>query len=482
MDSWPCCPWRHFRSVGSRFVGKQNRKRRDQKKQADRRAERRRNGGGRASEPLSGSHVGPGGSRPWGRSSAGEIIDSDVAVDDAVRLLLSGNVEQIEKAVKLLADGTAMSGGRAGVERALAKAMTSALRHVWMFGWQPADVVRVVGRRYTSSHRRLESIAIVTESAAYPAASTDPRWSAQVDTLVADLREGRQRPGRTDTSWVVSASPDRSVAVQTALECLLVVCRLPELPTLCPPPGRGTQRGRTVHTLDESLLRKVRALLAKAESTTFEEEAQAFTAKAQELMTRHSIDRIVLDQHHEASDEPVATRIGVDDPYAQAKAMLLALVAMANRCRAVWMKEFGFSTVFGHVDDLDGVDMLYTSLLVQATRVMTSMGSQQTMSGQSRTRSFRQSFLVGFAHRIGERLTEATRSAETAGVASHGASLLPVLADRQRAVDDAAAAAYPELSTFQPSVANSDGWMAGTAAADMAALWGAAEVGDEPVA
>lgn len=463
-------------------MGKQNRKRRDQKKQADRKSEGRRHRGGRVSDASSGPTTGTGGPRPRGRSSTSEPIDSDIAVDAAVHLLMSGTAEQTAQAVEFLADGTAMSGGRVGVERALAKAMASALRHVWMFGWQPAEVVREVGRERTAAHRRLESIAIVIESADYPAALTDPRWSAQVDALNVELGAREGRPGRTDTSWVVSASPDRSIAVRTALECLLLVSRLPKLPILCPPPGRGSQRGRAVHTLDEGLLRKVRALLAKAESTTFEEEAQAFTAKAQELMTRHSIDRIVLDRHHDQSDEPVAIRIGVDDPYAQAKAMLLAEVARANRCRAVWIKEFGFSTVFGHVDDLDGVNLLYTSLLVQATRVMTSMGSQQTMSGQSRTRSFRQSFLVGFAHRIGERLTEASRSAETAGVASHGASLLPVLADRQRAVNDAAKAAFPELSTFQLSVGNTAGWKAGTAAAEVAALWGAPEVEDEPVA
>ena len=37
------------------------------------------------------------------------------------------------------------------------------------------------------------------------------------------------------------------------------------------------------------MLERVRALLAKAESTTFPEEADALTAKAQQLMTRHAL-------------------------------------------------------------------------------------------------------------------------------------------------------------------------------------------------
>ena len=45
------------------------------------------------------------------------------------------------------------------------------------------------------------------------------------------------------------------------------------------------------------------------------------------------------------SDVPAGVRLGIDDPYAQVKATLLAEVAEANRCRAVWSKGFGFATV-----------------------------------------------------------------------------------------------------------------------------------------
>src|SRR5438045_2689314 len=47
--------------------------------------------------------------------------------------------------------------------------------------------------------------------------------------------------------------------------------------------------------IDDRMLAKVRALLAKAESTEFTDEADALTAKAQELMTRYSIDRALVD-------------------------------------------------------------------------------------------------------------------------------------------------------------------------------------------
>jgi hypothetical protein len=85
------------------------------------------------------------------------------------------------------------------------------------------------------------------------------------------------------------------------------------------------------------LLAKVRALLAKAESTTFETEAEALTAKVQELMARHRIDRALLDAGgHQPDEQPIGRRIGTENPYADAKAALLGKVARADGCKAVW--------------------------------------------------------------------------------------------------------------------------------------------------
>ena len=50
-----------------------------------------------------------------------------------------------------------------------------------------------------------------------------------------------------------------------------------------------------------------RALLAKAEATDDPAEAETFTAKAQELMTRHAVDEAVL-RSSQQDEIPVATR------------------------------------------------------------------------------------------------------------------------------------------------------------------------------
>src|SRR5690349_24678935 len=56
----------------------------------------------------------------------------------------------------------------------------------------------------------------------------------------------------------------------------------------------------SVGAMDAKVLDRVRALLAKAESTSYEEEADAFTAKAHQLMSRYAIDAALPDRGRSA--------------------------------------------------------------------------------------------------------------------------------------------------------------------------------------
>jgi hypothetical protein len=135
----------------------------------------------------------------------------------------------------------------------------------------------------------------------------------------------------------------------------------------------------------------------------------------------------------------------------------------------VWNSEFGFSTVVGFEADLDAVELLYTSLLVQGTSAMTRAEAAQRAGGRKRTKSFRQSFLTAYASRLGTRLAEATEHVveEAAG------SLLPVLAARDVAVTDRAEQMFPRTtSTRVRGVTDLAGWEHGTAAADRASVPG----------
>ncbi|QEV19389.1 DUF2786 domain-containing protein [Streptomyces alboniger] len=335
------------------------------------------------------------------------------------------------------------------------------LRRAWRHGWQPADVVRLVRRDLDAPHTRLVAALIRSETAGYP--HLPPRWTTQL----ADLADTATAP-ETGRPRAQAQPRDRFSDATVHLELYRLLLRLPPIEPVGPPPGEtvpGPVEG------EPRTLTRIRALLAKAEATGFPEEAEALTAKAQELMARHSLDEALLAARTHAKDAPGACRVGVDAPYETAKAILLDSVATANRCRAVWNEAFGFSTVVGFEPDLEAVELLYTSLLVQGTAAMTKAEAGQRAAGRRRTKTFRQTFLLAYAHRIGARLAEAGEHAVTEAAAedASAASLLPVLAARDVAVTDRAERMFPETTTTRVRGAtDGEGWTHGTAAADRA--------------
>ncbi|HET9610996.1 MAG TPA: DUF2786 domain-containing protein [Acidimicrobiales bacterium] len=375
-------------------------------------------------------------------------------------------------------DADAGAGDRAGmtvdpVDRAMARALVSAVTGAWRNGWQPADVHRVVERRAGRAPARRGARAIGHEAQRHAASEVPPRWRLQLDAIGA---AGAARGGDAEpwaVPWPASPGPSgdpapaRVQAIEVAVLTVALLRSLPALPRLGPIPGEaGVAPGRV--DADPRVLRKVTSLLAKAESTSFPDEAEALTAKAQELMTRHAIGRAQLDARRGDTPRAGGRRVAIDDPYAGARYLLLAAVADANRCRAVWTKQWGFSTVFGDEGDLDAVELLFTSLLVQATRAMVAEPRPRSTTAGG-TRSFRQSFLVAFAHRIGERLARAAE-AVTADAAARSTALVPLLDARREAADEALRRAYPETRATRLTARNAAGWHAGTLAADRAQL------------
>ncbi len=222
----------------------------------------------------------------------------------------------------------------------------------------------------------------------------------------------------------------------------------------------------------EALLKRIRQLLAKAESTIFEAEAFAFTAKAQELMTRHAIDAVMLkDSQRAPIHEPVTKRVVLDAPYVDAKAYLLQVIAGASRCQAVQHVGASASSVVGFPDDIAAVELLFTSLLVQAQTALTELGRRAPSGSNARSRGFRSAFYRGFAHRIGGRLREINDMLYAEAQAQHGGALLPALRSRTEQVDAAFAAHFPGVTTFRRrGLTDQAGWAGGQAAADDARL------------
>jgi Protein of unknown function (DUF2786) len=244
------------------------------------------------------------------------------------------------------------------------------------------------------------------------------------------------------------------------------------LETLLPPPSRWEPRRcrATVGTGggDDRVLRRIRGLLAKAESTEFPDEAESLTAKAQELMTRHSVDAAILEVDLPADARALeTTRVHVRDPYVRAKMQLLAAVAEANDVRLVWYSGLGIANLVGVRADVAAVELLFTSLLLQVAQAMSA--AERPVGRGPASRSFRRSFLLGYAHRIAERLRAARQRATAEAVAEHDVDLLPVLRSRQAAVERRVAELFPRVrATRSRTAVDPGGWYAGRDAAERA--------------
>ena len=356
---------------------------------------------------------------------------------------------------------------QAAIGKAVELIAADLLHLLFAGGWTPVDLVELARRRTDAAGTRyiLDTLASVT--AEYPSPLVDPRWQAQLDRFEARVWWDRRHPHLTQ--WAGREDHSTEEALTVVLDVHGLFGELPKIEQVLPPPGTPT-RPRSPRGTDEAVekvMAKVRALLAKAESTSYDDEAEALSAKAQQLMTRHALDRALIEHGHGARQQATLCRIWLDNPYVNAKAMLVDAVARANRCRTVLATEWGYITLLGDAVDLGGVELLATSLLVQATRAMVSTGSQFSRGGVSRTRSYRQSFLLAYADRIGERLRAADQASQST---IDDDRLLPVLSARSRAVDDLVEEYFPHLVSKRVTISNGAGWGAGRAAADLATI------------
>ncbi len=343
--------------------------------------------------------------------------------------------------VAALAAGRLLPGGAGAVVGALGDQLSRCASSCRAGRWLPPELRRVVRRRLGAGS--LSLLDAVLGSGPIPLEPSSPAWREQVGAAV------------------------------TLAGVLWHLPPLPAVSTARPSPDvGGSAHGR--------ILERVRGLLAKAEATTFPEEADAFTAKAQELLARHNLDRAAVESQDCTRPAAAAMRrVWIDEPYLAAKGLLLHAVARANRCSTVQVGDLGLVVAAGHDDDLDTVELLFTSLLVQATTQLTAAGRHAASGARPRSRSYRQSFLVAFAQRIGERLQEAACASEHEAARTHGQALVPLLAARGAAAEEAIHATFAKLGRVRLSASDPLGWAAGTAAADLAELSARAGVAGE---
>ncbi|MGX7723909.1 DUF2786 domain-containing protein [Rhodococcus pyridinivorans] len=354
-------------------------------------------------------------------------------------------------------------------------ALLAELGDAYERGWQPADVLHVTAHSGGASDVALTAATMLFDAQIRRAAERAPvEWVRQLDEIARRHPRPADAAGApTLADGLFRAFPD---VTRFEIEGLAFTWKyLPSFAILTPPPSRwpsvrsGAPSAPTPP--DTRILERIRALLSKAESTDFPDEAEALTAKAQELVSRHAVGAALLAGPDSGTDPVVGRRIHLDSPYIREKVLLLTAIGDANRVRTVWFTRVQIATIIGTATDLQQAEMLYTSLLVQAGRAVQAAGTAGRR-GSSAT-SFRRAFLTGYAHRIGERLREADVRA-TAHAAADAqvpiTTLAPILARRSDAVDTEFRRLFPVTRDSRSRGVDADGFHAGRDAAETASL------------
>jgi hypothetical protein len=434
-------------------MGKQSRQKRAAKAKAKHRAAQAR--------PDSAS-----GAAFWSSNAEAQPTAADVAnaIGRAAREHARGYPAVVKECVAELTSGSLPL---RLVEQGADLAGAEVVKRIFEHGWLPEDLYQVTRRNLDEFAVGYIVDLIAGYMRPYAPATVHPAWLDQVSELGADVWWSSEQPHLGQ--WAAKHLLITEEALTTVILAFSNLMALPNQERILPLPGTVRANAPVAHhSVNEKMLSRVRALLAKAESSAFPEEAEALSAKAQELMTRHALDRVLVEADSSIVTVVSARRLWLDTPYLDAKSLLVNVVASANRCRAIFHAAQGFVSILGDENDLDSVELLTTSLLLQATRAMIASGGHTSKTGQSRTRSFRQSFLVAYATRIGERLEHAAEA--TLAETHDTARLLPVLASQQKKVDQAFETMFPSTVGKRVSVSNEAGWGAGRAAADRAAL------------
>lgn len=233
-------------------------------------------------------------------------------------------------------------------------------------------------------------------------------------------------------------------------------------------------------------LKRIRALLDRAQRVdTAPKEAEAASQKAMRLMVEHGIDRAMIDAvaGANAADTIDSLTIAMHRPYTFEKGELLSAVAWVFGCDSSARCYHGRHaiesvTLYGYRSDMERAQLLYTSLVMQATN---EMAATREPLGTPRV-TFLRDFLYGFSTAVTNRLREYQQEAAekyeaehraepaTAGSENAPVSVLPVLADRRERVKTFFEEQTQGLPTAKPVERDGVGMYAGHIAGQRADL------------
>jgi uncharacterized protein DUF2786 len=206
---------------------------------------------------------------------------------------------------------------------------------------------------------------------------------------------------------------------------------------------------------NDPMISKIRKLLQQAEGAARlgnTEEANAFNEKATELITKYGVDQAKLAAEGQIDDPIASEHVAIPDTYAVDMRNLIFNITVALGGQMVYLKRRRPGTaqsytytahIFGHRSTLDRVIFLFD--LLQSQMLVGASAAQ--VPAWENARSYRKSWMAGFAIAIRDRLSrnEQKAAAESNSPAiSSGIGMELVLLDRSKAVEASFSAAYPK--------------------------------------
>lgn len=198
--------------------------------------------------------------------------------------------------------------------------------------------------------------------------------------------------------------------------------------------------------MSSDIISKIQKLLAKAESTTHEAEADAFFAKAQELMMAHAISEEALKSAgKQPTEEMVEVSVAIKEgqPATRMRQSFLGGVARAMNCRVLVFGGTGTCRVFGYKSEAEFTQLLYMSVELQSRAavlraIKSAKAEHDAYYGKFRPGVWRRTFIEAYLSRVGDRIAQRYAKADE----THGTGTSIVLRDRGKMAAEWMASRY----------------------------------------
>lgn len=227
-----------------------------------------------------------------------------------------------------------------------------------------------------------------------------------------------------------------------------------------------------MNEVQEKYADRIAKLLAKAESTNSQAEADAFFAKAQALMTEHSItSAMIADKNGAAADSLTDGEMYFTGIYMKVTMKFAFIVADYNNVKCVYRettvddKKAIKVSMFGFKTDVIAVELLVNSLQMQSAQAMQRWARDSyTMKDATPMEKFKEKreFILGFQSTIMTRLREArevgrraaAEAANARGDNDGATSVALVIQSKDKLVAEGFHKKYPRLSKGRSGVSS----------------------------